>query len=276
MISLKIFNIFKKGSRTYFLSSLFFPKKIRDDVFILYAFVRVADDYVDKIDQDKKSFLSFKKAYLKKDKYFDEVVTSYLSLEEKLGFKRNWTISFLNSMESDLKVKKYENFSQLEDYIYGSADVVGLMMAKILGLSEKSFPYAKKLGSAMQLANFIRDINFDLSLKRIYLPQNDLNKYGLASLDKKYILKNVNKFEKLVRFECDRYFKIQKQAEKGFKFIPKRSLIAVKTASDMYFWTIKKIFNDPLIVYKKQLKPSSSRIIYQGVKNIFYCKRCQR
>ncbi len=99
-------SIFRKGSRTYFYSSLFFPMQIRQEVFILYGFVRKTDNFVDIIPQDYNGF------YLFKDKYYqakngkksgDVVIDSFVQLAQQKGFEDEWVDAFLHSMELDLK-----------------------------------------------------------------------------------------------------------------------------------------------------------------------------
>ena len=178
-----IYNTFKKGSNTYFNSSIFFPKEIREDVFILYAFVRKADNFVDAIPQQSKEFYAFKELYkkaLKGQKTDDVIIDSFVDLMKRKSFNQVWTESFFNSMELDLKKSKYRSMDELLEYIYGSAEVIGIMMAHIMGLNPKSHFYARMLGRAMQFINFIRDIKEDNELGRIYLPLADTS---LKSLD---------------------------------------------------------------------------------------------
>jgi 15-cis-phytoene synthase len=271
MINKKIFNIFKLGSKTYFYSSLFFPKKIKEDVFILYAFVRVADDLVDSIPQKTNEYIRFKKEYqysYKGGKSNNIVINAFVDLEKRCGFDHRWVLAFFDSQESDLHTKEYKTIMDTEKYIYGSAEVIGLMMAKVLNLPVKSYLSAKFLGKAMQYANFIRDIKVDCQLGRLYFPKNELKEQGLECLCIDSISDDVNNFQKYLRSQIKRYYKWQNEAEKGFKYIPKRFRIAIKTASDMYKWTVSKIDKNPEIVFSEQIKPSYLRIILTGVKNM--------
>lgn len=272
MINKTLQNIFKKGSKTYFNSSLFFPKEVRNDVFILYGFVRTADDYVDVVPQQKKAFNSFIKTYkkaLKGKKANNIVIDSFVDLIKRKKFSLKWIDAFLHSMSMDLSVKKYKRLKDTEKYIYGSAEVIGLMMASIMDLPEKSYHNAQHLGKAMQYINFIRDLAEDLKLGRIYFPQEELKRFKLKSLDEDYSKKHDKQFKALMRSQCGIYKKWQIIAEKGFSYIPKRYLIPIKTASDMYLWTARQIEKDPFIVYRKKVKPSKLRIILTLIRNLF-------
>ena len=169
MINKTFYSIFQQGSRTYFYSSLFFPTRIKKDVFELYGFVRKADNFVDNIPQDKTGFKKFREKYYRSingEKSDDVVIDSFVNLQIEKGFEQIWIDSFLESMEMDLYHKNCLTIDDTLKYIYGSAEVIGLMMSKILRLKPESYPYAQYLGRAMQYINFIRDISEDNSLGR--------------------------------------------------------------------------------------------------------------
>ena len=261
-----IYRIFKNGSKTYFYSSIFFPHEIREDVFKLYSFVRKADDYVDSIPQKADEFYAFKKTYnqaLKGEETGDIVIDSFVELIKRKDFETDWIDAFLASMEADLYVNTYPSLERLKNYLYGSAEVIGLMMAKILELPSQSYESARHLGRAMQFANFIRDIPEDITLGRIYFPQPDLLENNLEGLDYNHARNNQSGFRRFIHTQIDRFHDWQNKAEKGFSHIPKRYLIPIKTASDMYKWTAQKIERSPLIVYNKKVKPSIPHIISQ-------------
>lgn len=263
-------NIFRKSSKTYFYSSLFFPKEIRDDIFIMYAFVRTADDLVDTLPQNAKAFKKFVKDYEKAliNKSSDNpIIDSFIELVNRRRINKSWIESFLKAMESDLHKTNFQTIKQTAKYIYGSAEVIGLMLAKIMNLPKKSYPYAKLLGKSMQLSNFIRDIEEDNQLGRCYFPKTELKKFNLPSLEYSDVILKKDQFDKFIQFQIKRYLRWQKQAESGFKYIPKKNRIAIKTASDMYKLTQLTISKNPMIVYKIKVKPTIPRIIFQGIKN---------
>lgn len=270
------YQVFKKGSKTFFYSSLFFPKKVRGDIFILYSFVRTADDLVDAIPQKKSEFYKFVNEYKKSlngRSVSNPVINLFSPLIKKYKLKKSWITAFLKSMKMDITKKNYKNLKDTEKYIYGSAEVVGLMLAAVISSPEKSYPYAQYLGKSMQYINFIRDIDEDIKLGRVYFPKDELKKTGLKNLKYKYILKNKLKYKKFILKQLSRYRKWQKIAEKGYSYIPKRYLIPLKTASDMYKWTADQIAKDPFVVYRKKVKPSKTRIIWNIIKNTIYIKR---
>ena len=263
MIRQDIQEIFRKGSRTYFSSSRFFPLHIREDVFLLYGFVRSADNFVDVLPQRGEEFYAFWEKYrrsLSLSPVGDPVIDGFTDLMRRKNFQPEWVESFLRSMEMDLEKKTYSTLEETLAYIHGSAEVIGLMMAAIMELDRASYDHASLLGRAMQFINFIRDIAEDQALGRNYFPLADMKEYRLNSLALSGILKNRSGFERFVHAQLERYRKWQNQAEQGFHFVPRRCLVPIKTASEMYKWTARRIEKNPLIVYKKKVKPSKMRI----------------
>ena len=270
MVDPKIRSIFKGGSKTYFYSSIFFPQPVKDNVFILYSFVRKADDYVDSIPQKEKEYYEFKGRYqeaLEGNETGDIVVDSFVRLIEEKNIDTDWIASFLESMEMDLSKREYTSIEETKQYMYGSAEVIGLLMAKVTDLDPASYSAARMLGRAMQYVNFIRDIEEDLELNRIYFPTEEIRDYGLQSLSEGYVRKRKEHFCEFMRAQITRYLEWQKEAEDGFHFIPTRYLIPIKTASDMYKWTAKQIWKNPLIVFERKVKPSIPRITMTIAKN---------
>lgn len=265
-----IFEVFRKGSKTYFYSSIFFTGQTREDVFTLYAFVRKADDYVDTIPQKKEEFLRFKSNYreaLTGKQCDNEVIDSFVDMVNRKGIEHDWVDAFLWSMESDLTKTTYRTIEELKKYLYGSAEVVGLMMAKILDLPSESYLAARYLGRSMQYINFVRDVQEDIALGRTYLPQVELERHGLFSLRYESTIKHPVEFEQFIHSQVERYFSWQDKAERGFIYIPKRFLVPIKTASDMYKWTAEQIDRNPYIIYRKKVKPSIPRIIFNVTHN---------
>ena len=259
--------IFRAGSKTYFNSSLFFPQRIRKRVFTLYAFVRVADNYVDAQPQKDSEFRDFRRRCeeaLKGNPANDTIIDPFGELCAECSFDPAWTKAFLDSMEADLSKKNYNTLEETLGYIYGSAEVIGLFMARIMDLPPESHHSAALLGRAMQYINFIRDIAEDASLGRRYLPLNG------ASPDitvEAYARENPKEFSAFIGGHLALYRVWQKDAIAGYTYIPRRSRLPIKTAADMYWWTAAKIEKHPLIVFDKKVKPSRTRIFLRMARN---------
>lgn len=273
--------IFKNGSTTYYLSSRLFPKEVRQDVSILYSFVRVADDYVDVLPQNKKKFKilksmwadsiedkSFNTNHRKGDSLNMRIVKNIVFLTRKYDFDPAWIDAFLASMQADLDKTTYSRLDNTLSYVHGSAEVIGLMMAKIMRLPEVAMPYAALQGRALQWINFIRDVEEDNQLGRCYFPQEDLRQFGLAGLNQKTALENPKEFQDFMHFQLNRYNQWQQEAKQGFSYIPKRLRLPLATAVDNFNWAARQITNKPNLVYQKKIQPSKSRVIFTGIKRV--------
>lgn len=260
----RIYRIFKKGSRTYFYNSLFFPRDVREDVFVLYSFVREADNHVDVVPQDPVKLRTFMEDFRKTckgERTNDVVLDSFCELARRKKFEKDWVNAFLHSMELDLTKHTYDTMKELDDYIYGSAEVIGLMMSRIMGVKDSFQHNARALGKAMQLINFVRDIDEDNTLGRRYIPTEDMEVHGLRDLTLDHVRCRKERFRGLIHDQVERYRYWQGEAEKGFASLDRAHLIPIMNASDMYNWTASRIARDPLIVYRRKVKPSVPRIV---------------
>jgi phytoene synthase len=275
--------IFRNGSTTYYWSSKFFPRAVRDDVFRLYSFVRVADDYADKIPPRRAKFKSLRRAWntatadphfativLPEDTLEVRVVKNIVHVQQKYAFDTAWIRSFFDAMQADLDEKSYETLPDTLEYVYGSAEVIGLMMAKIMNLHPSAYEAAMLQGRAMQYINFIRDMREDYTLGRCYFPIEDLRVFGLADLSPETVQASRQAFKKFVALQLQRYREWQQLASEGFRHIPRRPRIAIKTAADMYNWTSQQIAKQPHLAYENQVKPPKVRVLWSGVHNAFF------
>ena len=250
--------ITKKGSKTFYTASLFFPKHIREQVFILYAYVRTIDDLIDSMPPQIALYESMKKRTLKAlvgtSPAGDEIIDGFVSLVKKLKIRQDWIEAFYVSQEMDLTVSRYRTFDDLVDFTYGVAEVIGLMMSKIMALAPDSFKYAQLLGRSMQLLNIIRDIKEDYQMGRIYIPQNDMERFDVSDFSLK-TKKNRENIAQLVRFEIKRFRIIHAEAVKGLSYIPPRFRIPIETASRLYSGIADRIENEPLSIFFQKVRP---------------------
>lgn len=171
--------------------TLFFPKALRKDVYLLYAFVRQADQLVDEPwgdDLQSREALEmmrqrFHDAYAWKEQD-DGLCSLFAQLCREKGLLLEWVDAFFDAMLADTHSKQYTTYLQLQSYMYWSAEVIGLMLARLIGYEPSQqdavFRAAKKLGEAMQYTNFLRDIKEDWILhKRLYIPLDRLDACGL-------------------------------------------------------------------------------------------------
>lgn len=235
---------------SYFYATLLFPKKMRHATYALYAFFRVPDEIVDSSNNADQSetahqlnhFISaWQMAYQQKNSH-DPVLSATSKVFHHFQIPFNYSVDFLEAMKQDLQVSRYQTYQDLQKYMYGSAETVGLMMSYIIGFkSEEALVYAKKLGEAMQLTNFLRDINEDYQLRdRIYLPQEDLIKFNLNDQDISH-QRLSNEFKEMMKFQIARARQLYRQADIGIEMLSPQGRPAVIAASSLYEGILDKI-----------------------------------
>ena len=181
-------NVTNSYSTSFSLATKMLSKNIRQDIYNIYGFVRLADEIVDTFhDFDKKivldRFIDELNYSLKNKISTNPILNSFQFTVNKYKIDYELIDAFLTSMKMDLKKVKYSTEKEYKDYIYGSADVVGLMCLKVfVGGNKETYkrlkPSAMSLGSAFQKVNFLRDLNADYSLlNRTYFPNLDFNDF---------------------------------------------------------------------------------------------------
>lgn len=179
-------------STSFSLATKMLSDTIRQDIYNIYGFVRFADEIVDTFHEyDKtKLFKNFEvnlEAALVDKISLNPILNSFQETYHNYGIDKHLVDSFMNSMRLDLHKKDYLTEQEYREYIYGSADVVGLMCLKVFVRGdnvqyEDLKDSAMSLGSAFQKVNFLRDLKADFEdLSRTYFPNTDLNKLDEAS-----------------------------------------------------------------------------------------------
>jgi 15-cis-phytoene synthase len=179
----------KKYSTSFSLGILFFHKRMRPAVYAIYGFVRLADEIVDSFhNYDKKYLLDdfMKQTYdaIESKISLNPILNSFQEAVYKYEIPMALVDSFLRSMQMDLEKTKY-NDAEYRQYIFGSAEAVGLMCLCVFTERNKKMyqslkPFAKRLGAAFQKVNFLRDVKADnIELGRTYFPGVDLKNFSV-------------------------------------------------------------------------------------------------
>jgi phytoene synthase len=169
--------------------------------------------------------------------------------------------AFIHSMKMDLSVIEYKTYEDLMEYVYGSAAVIGLQMVPILGpLSPEAYECAEKLGIAFQLANFIRDVGEDLDRGRVYLPLDELARFGVtrADLEKKIL---TPKIINALKFNIERVRNLQREAAPGIAMLEKSSRACIEAASELYCGIVDEVEAIDYQIFKERAKTSTWRRI---------------
>ena len=232
-------------STSFSMATKMLSNSIRQDIYNIYGFVRLADEIVDSFhDYDKEAlFVQFEadleSALLNKIS-LNPILNSFQETYHTYALEKDMVDAFMNSMRQDLHKTVYHTEEEYKNYIYGSADVVGLMCLKVFvnGDSEQYNALkqtAMALGSAFQKVNFLRDLKADHDqLNRTYFPNTDLN--NLDELSKQAIIDDIeNDFS---------------EGLKGIKQLPLEAKFGVFMAYRYYNQLLKKLKTTPALEIK--------------------------
>ena len=230
----------KTYSTSFSLATRLLSENIRKDIYNIYGFVRFADEIVDSFhDYNKgelfKDFSIDLEKALKNKIHLNPILNSFQHTFHKYKIDKKLVDSFMKSMKMDLVKKKYNTVNEYKEYIYGSADVVGLMCLKVFVQGDqvlylKLKDSAMSLGSAFQKVNFLRDLKADKeNLNRSYFPNTSFE--NLSEKDKDSIVNDIE----------DDFSK----GLEGIKNLPIDAKFGVFMAYRYYNQLLKKLKNTP-------------------------------
>ncbi len=235
-------NYIKFHGKSFYWAGKFLEKEVFDDCSILYAFCRVVDNLVDKKSNSKNGIRKFIEDYQSKNSK-NLVNKKFKRIEAKYKIPKKYIMDLLFGVNLDTKKVKIKSTKEIIKYSYYVAGTVGAMMSYIFQTSKpKAIKHAINLGIAMQLTNISRDVLKDAHLKRIYLPENMLNKKIDANdiiknnFDKKYLFSVIQKLIIL----AEKYYK---NGNNGIKYLPKKIRFPIFLASSLYRGIGQKILN---------------------------------
>ena len=240
-------NVTKSYSTSFSLATKMLSSSIRQDIYNIYGFVRFADEIVDSFHNYNKEEL-FKRFVADLDHALEEkislnpILNSFQRTVHKYGIQKELINAFLKSMRLDLKKKNYKSLKEYKDYIYGSADVVGLMCLNVFVSGnnkeyKKLKPFAMALGSAFQKVNFLRDLNDDYQkLDRVYFPGVDYSSFDENAKNK-------------IMIDIENDFS---EALKGIYMLPNNSKFGVYAAYKYYKRLLIKLKRSSYLKIKKE------------------------
>lgn len=251
-------SITKLHAKSFYFAAKFLPPHKRKAVYPIYAFCRHVDDEIDESEDEAKAIRAVNDWQSELDKiYFNaktqrregakkgkeqrtkgkeqtKVFLAWSDLLKTYNIPNNLPLELIEGVLMDTRIKRYRTFDELYVYCYRVASTVGLMSSEILGYSsDEALIYAEKMGIGMQLTNILRDVKEDAARGRIYLPQEDLEKFGVSQ---RQILDNRfdENFRELMQFQTKRARDFYREGERGIKFLEKDSRFTVLLASRIY------------------------------------------
>ena len=273
-------NISKKHAKTFYLASLFLPKKQQNPIFAIYALLRTVDDVVDMAEDKLKDGLitseeisvmleSWKlrlKACYAGNVDNDPIMMAWQDTLKSYAIPIELPLDLMDGVAMDIEFKPFETFEELYVYCYKVAAVVGLMTSEIFGYSDKkALEHAIELGIAMQLTNILRDIGEDVDRGRIYLPLEDLRRFNYSQ--EEFMQKRINNnFTNLMKFQIERARSYYRSSEKGIPMLERQSRFGVCISSINYGNILSAIEKNNYDVFSKR----AYRSFYQKISTIPY------
>lgn len=262
---------------SYYFATQFFPKQVREGIYGIYAFARIPDEIVDdpykgtreqtlaKLDEWRQAWLHAMQQGWSDAPVMNAIVHSF----NKFGIPAEDGEAFLKSMFMDEEKNRYADYAELEEYMYGSAAVIGLMVTRIVGYkSDAAFEHAKKLGYAFQLTNFLRDIKEDSEeLGRVYMPADELARFGLTQDD----LANGrydDRFIDFMKWQIERNRQIYREALPGIPMLAWRGRLAVKISYILYKAILVEIERANYNVYRGRVRTTFWRKVWLSMKAV--------
>jgi phytoene synthase len=224
-------------------------------VWAVYAFCRTADDIVDRIAPARERLAALDAWERRlRDAYSgiadEPVFTAFADAARRFSVPIEPALDLLRGARSDVTVDRYESYAALRDYCYLVASTVGLLVMPILGtISPEADGYGIELGRAMQMTNILRDVGEDARMGRIYVPAEDLRRFGC---DEASILAGVldDRFVALMRFEIERVRALYREAEPGIALLAPESRYTVRLALALYRGILDRIERNGYDVFR--------------------------
>jgi 15-cis-phytoene synthase len=254
----------KAYGTTYYAATFVLPRVKRHHVHALYGFCRYADDIVDDlgpapVDVREKALADFGERFfadLADGDSDDPVLKAVVHTVKAFSIDPGCFRRFLRSMTMDLTVTTYDTFDDLLDYMDGSAAVIGEMMLPILEPSSPAAaPHARDLGIAFQLTNFLRDVSEDLDRGRVYLPQEDVRRFGANPAERRV----KGSWRELMRYEIARTREYYASADLGMPYLPSASARCIRAARRLYSAILDRIEAADYDVFTRRARVPSWR-----------------
>ncbi len=267
--------ITRRYGTSFYFATQFFPRETRDGIYAIYAFARIPDEIVDDPEKTSKDetiakLKAWRQKWLDAMNYGgsdDEVMNAIVHTFRKYKIPVDVGEAFLKSMFMDEERETYETYAELEDYMYGSAGVIGLMVTRIVGFSsEAAFPHAIKLGYAFQLTNFLRDIREDYEeLGRVYMPQDEMKRFGLTNSD---VSRRVydERFIAFMKFQIARNRDVYKEALAGIPMLAWRGRLAVRISYVLYKAILREVERANYNIYNGRVRTNFGQKLWLSVK----------
>lgn len=248
------------------MATRFLPYHKQRGIFAIYGLCRTLDDIVDENqDNPYQKRKSRDEVINRLEKFRIQLVSAYRGAEQtnsvliafadilnRYNISLEHPLTLLDGVKMDLVKNRYDRFEELYEYSYKVASVVGLMTTEIFGYSNpQAINHAVELGIAMQLTNILRDVGEDLERNRIYIPREDLERFGVT--EEEMFRKEISdQFIELMKFQIQRARYYYEEADKGISMLNRDSRLPVLLARENYSRILNKIEENQYQVFNQR------------------------
>jgi len=236
-----------EADSNFALSFRFLPKQKQDAIYAVYAFNRLADDFADETGKDCDPLTSLLRwEELLEDCYREKssdhpVITAFADTIRQFNIPKKPFSDAIEGFKMDLSINRYRTFDDLKVYCERVAGTISTMSLHIFGWNnEKAFEYGTALSYALQLTNIIRDVSKDIEKNRIYIPLDEMDRFGYSEDDLRLRRKNEN-FLNLMNFQVERARNYFRQAEPLINAVSPDSRFTVVMIGSVYAYLLRKI-----------------------------------
>jgi 15-cis-phytoene synthase len=273
--------VIRQHSKTFFFATALLPAHERSGIRALYAFCRASDDLADcetTRPEDFENWLT--EVNRTASEQTNPLLVAWAHIREQYGVDRKYERELLDGIRMDLQFRQYPTWEDLEKYCYRVASTVGLLSMPIIGLAsgvsfEQAAVPAIKLGIALQLTNILRDVGEDLQRGRIYLPVEDLARFGLEPRDIQNQVYD-DRFVRLMQFEIRRARALYNEALPGISLLSVKARPAVGAAALLYRRILDEIEAIDYRVFHQRAYTSTLRKFSMLPEIYFTVKKFQR
>jgi phytoene synthase len=255
----------KREAKNFYYGFVLLPPAKRQAIYASYAFARRCDDIVDDDlePEEKGRQLAEYRRRLEQCLHGRPSGPVFLALQDTIRRYRvppEYFWQLINGVEMDLTVRRYSTFADLRRYCYGVASTVGLISIEIFGYrdGQQARQHAEDLGIALQLTNTLRDIREDAQRDRIYIPQDEMERFGYSEADIFGGIAN-EPFLHLMRFQVERAHEYFERGRRLLPLLPRRCRACTAVLQGIYSRMLERIEARPSAVLRERVSLSGSQ-----------------
>ncbi len=247
----------RREAKNFYWGFISLPQEQRIAIYALYDFARQVDDEVDgaprpELIPQRLAAQRDRVKSLEHSPEIDPVMYVLARAVERYAIPQSELLGLIDGVEMDCTKARYATWPELREYCRLVASIIGRMCVRIFGFDDpQALDRADDLGLALQLTNILRDVREDAAMGRVYLPQEDLARFGISE----YSLLDEDPgagWEQLIAFETQRTRALFESGYQVLGYIPRRAAACVQTMAGIYERILEKIERDPRLPLRER------------------------